>query len=273
METSSLGETTSFDVRPRWHIDRAKGPILATAIHSGHDLRAELVPLLAITEAERFREEDPYADYWATACPTRLLVDRSRFEVDLNRPRDLAVYQTPEQGWGLQVWKEPLSEATIERSLAEHDAFYAALERDLQEVEQQHGTFVILDLHTYNHRRAGPDACPADAEGNPDVNIGTGTMQDRDRWSPLIDRFTGDLSSVSFLGRQLDVRENIKFRGGWFPEFVHQRFPETACVISVEVKKFFMNEWTGVADRKAVSELYRLFRYATAGLLQEWTSL
>lgn len=98
-------------------------------------------------------------------------------------------------------------------------------------------------------------------------------MQDRDRWSPLIDRFMGDLSSVSFLGRQLDVRENIKFRGGWFPEFVHQRFPETACVISVEVKKFFMNEWTGVADRKAVSELYRLSRYATAGLLQEWTSL
>lgn len=273
MGTSFCGETTSFDVRPRWHIDQAKGPILAAAIHSGHDLRAELIPLLAISETERFREEDPYADYWATACPTRLLVDRSRFEVDLNRPRDQAVYRKPEQAWGLQVWKEILGERTVERSLAEYDAFYEALARDLEEIERQHGTFVILDLHTYNHRRAGPDASPADALENPDINIGTGTMTDRDRWAPLIDRLMGDIGSVPFLGRKLDVRENVRFKGGWFPNFVHQRFPATGCVLSVEVKKFFMNEWTGVADREAVSELYRLFRFASAGLMQEWTSL
>lgn len=273
MEAGSLANTTSFDVRPRWHIDQAKGPILAVAIHSGHDIRAELVPLLAISEAERFREEDPYADYWATACPTRLLVDRSRFEVDLNRPRDLAVYRTSEQAWGLNVWQEPLGDATIERSLSEHDAFYASLAHDLEEVERQHGTFVILDLHTYNHRRAGPDAPPADPANNPDINIGTGTMLDRNRWSPIVDRFIGDLGSLPCHGRKLDVRENVNFRGGWFPSFVHQKFPDTGCVLSVEVKKFFMNEWTGSADREAVSELFRLFRYATAGLLQEWTSL
>ncbi|WP_174823297.1 N-formylglutamate amidohydrolase [Ruegeria arenilitoris] len=273
METGFREENASFDVRPRWHIDQAKGPILAAAIHSGHDLRAELVPLLAISEAERFREEDPYADYWATACPTRLLVDRSRFEVDLNRPRDLAVYQTPEQAWGLHVWREPLGKRTVERSLAEYDAFYDALARDLEQVEQQHGTFVILDLHTYNHRRDGPDVSPAENLTNPEINVGTGTMKDRDLWAPLIDRFMSDIDSVPFLGRKLDVRENVKFKGGWFPEFVHQRFPETGCVLSVEVKKFFMNEWTGFADREAISELYRLFRYASAGLLQEWTSL
>ena len=127
MKLSIREKTTSFDVRPRWYIDQAKGPILAAAIHSGHDLRAELVSLLAIGETERFREEGPYADYWATACSTRLLVYRSRFEVDLNCPRDQVVYQTREQASGLQVWKEALGEKTIERSLAEHDAFYETL--------------------------------------------------------------------------------------------------------------------------------------------------
>ena len=42
---------------------------------------------------------------------------------------------------------------------------------------------VVFDLHTYNHRRNGPDGPPADPAGNPQVNIGTGTMN-RDRWAP-----------------------------------------------------------------------------------------
>ena len=36
---------------------------------------------------------------------------------------------------------------------------------------------------------------------------------DRDYWSPVVDRWLTDLAS-SFLERQLDVRENVKFAGG-----------------------------------------------------------
>ena len=263
----------SFDVRPRWYTQLGKGPIVGAAIHSGHDLRAELVPLLSISETQRFREEDPYADYWATACATRLLADRSRFEVDLNRPRDKAVYRSPEDAWGLEVWKKPLSEATVARSLAGYDSFYENLVRDFAEIEQTHGRFIVLDLHTYNHRRNGPDGPEADPESNPDINIGTGTMPDRKLWSTVVGRFISDLREVDCAGKKLDVRENVNFRGGWFPRFVHSRFPETACVLSVEVKKFFMDEWTGEADRTIVADLHRIFRYASAGLYQEWTRL
>ena len=35
----------------------------------------------------------------------RIIVNRSRFEVDINRPRDKAVYITPEDAWGLHIWK------------------------------------------------------------------------------------------------------------------------------------------------------------------------
>ncbi len=37
-----------------------KGPIVATAIHNGHDVRPEVRELLAISEEDRLREEDPF---------------------------------------------------------------------------------------------------------------------------------------------------------------------------------------------------------------------
>ena len=101
----------------------------------------------------------------------------------------------------------------------------SALFRDLQE---RHGRFFVFDLHAYNHRRAGPDAPAADPEANREVNIGTGTM-DRAYWAPVVDRFIADLRSFDFLGRHLDVRENVKFVGRGFPRFVHETFPRTGC--------------------------------------------
>lgn len=75
-------------VRPFWHLEKGDGPLLGIAVHAGHDMRPELVPYLAIDEQTRLREEDPYADYWTLACGRRMLPQRSRFEVDLNRPRN-----------------------------------------------------------------------------------------------------------------------------------------------------------------------------------------
>ena len=41
------------------------------------------------------------------------------------------------------------------------------------------GQIVVLDLHAYNYRRAGPGQPPADPAGNPEVKVGTGTRTDR----------------------------------------------------------------------------------------------
>jgi N-formylglutamate deformylase len=68
-----------------------EGPVLATALHSAHALRDELAKLIAVDEATRLREEDPYTDQLAGAAPSQVIFRRSRFEVDLNRARDEAV--------------------------------------------------------------------------------------------------------------------------------------------------------------------------------------
>jgi N-formylglutamate deformylase len=58
--------------------------------------------------------------------------------------------------------------------LEEYDAFYDAMRRLLSEFSEQHGSFVVLDLHTYNHCREGPNGPPADPASKPEVNLGTG---------------------------------------------------------------------------------------------------
>lgn len=251
-----------------WKLKHEAGPVIATAIHAGHDLRPEIAAKIAIDEPGRLREEDPYTDGWADIAPTRVTVQRSRFEVDLNRPRDAAVYVTPEQAWGLQVWREPLPDEAVERSLAQHDAFYAMLHRVLSQAQRRHGRFVVYDLHSYNHRRGGPGAGAEDPEANPEINVGTGTM-DRDRWSGVVDRFIADLRAHEVDGRRLDVRENVKFQGGYLPTWVHETFPDSGCALAIEVKKFFMDEHTGELDQVQHKAVHRAVEATVPGILEE----
>src|SRR5687768_4448948 len=149
-------------------VDEGDGPIVATALHDGHALRPEVAAGMVLDEAVRLREEDPFTARIAAGIPTRLVVTRSRFEVDLNRPRDHAVYTCAADAWGLDVWCDVPPAEMVERSLAEYDAFYATLERVLREREREHGRFVVLDIHSYNHCRDGV-GCGA-AAANPEVN-------------------------------------------------------------------------------------------------------
>jgi N-formylglutamate amidohydrolase len=255
-----------------WKANGGRGCLIATAIHDGHAVRDEVNELLALAEDERLREEDPFTGSWTELSPNRVIGLRSRFEVDLNRPRSEAVYVTEEHSWGLKTWKKPPKLEFLERSLAEYDAFYKAMCLLMKNVEDQHGRFLVFDLHSYNHRRNGPEGPPADPAGNPDVNVGTGTMV-RERWSPIVDRFIRDLRSFDFMGRHLDVRENVRFRGGNFPRWIHQQFPQTGCALAIEVKKFFMNEWTGEADYQQLREIRLALESTVPGVLEELEKL
>ncbi len=242
--------------------------IVATAIHDGHELRDDVAALTALSDDERLREEDPYTAEWAKVASTRLVARHSRFEVDLNRARDKAVYIEPADAWGLNLWKDPPSAAFRSRSLEQYDAFYEKLSHVLNERIERFGAVVVLDLHSYNHRREGPSGPEADPAQNPEVNLGTGTL-DRERWAPVIDGFISDLSSYDFRGRSLDVRENVKFRGGNMSRWINEKFPNNACSLAVELKKFFMDEWTGQVDQKVYDEITPALRSTLPGIRRE----
>jgi N-formylglutamate amidohydrolase len=253
---------------PIWRLELGDGPLVAAAIHSGHAVRRELVDLLALDEPQRHYEEDPWTDAWTSIAPTRIVVYRSRFEMDLNRPREKAVYREPEDAWGLRVWKTRPPADRVERSLGQYDAFYRHVGFLLERLVERHGRLAVFDLHSYNHRRSGPDAPPADPQGNPDVNLGTGTL-DRRRWAPLVDRFLKEMAGRDVGGRRLDVRENVRFQGGQFARWIHQTFPESVCALAVEVKKFFMDEWAGRLHANLHADVQTALAAAAAGVVDE----
>ena len=249
-----------------WQVFTGDSPIIATAIHDGHELHPEVASIMKLSSLERLREEDPFTEGWTQVAENRLIGTHSRFEVDLNRPKEKAVYVKPEDAWGLHVWKKTPSQQVIDAALAYYDSFYSEAHQVFSNLERQFGRFIVFDLHTYNHRREGPDGAVADPELNPEVNLGTGTM-DRERWAHVVDGFMDDLRAFDFMGRQLDVRENIKFRGGQFARWTHENFPESACVLSIEFKKFFMDEWTGVPDTAQLDAIKNSIEATIPGVL------
>jgi hypothetical protein len=96
---------------------------------------------------------------------------------------------------------------------------------------------------------------------------------DRKRWAPVVERFIEDLRGFDFLGRHLDVRENVRFRGGNFPRWIHERFPETGCAIAIEMKKFFMDEWTGKPDHAYIKAIHKALKSTIPGIIEELSKL
>ena len=244
-----MAATTNKDDGPWWTVQRGGGPVLATAIHDGHGLRSEVAEAMKLPDLDRLREEDPFTGQAAAVVSTHIIAHRSRFEFDLNRGADGAVYETAEQCWGLDVWKSlPLDPALVDRSLAIHAAYYRMLGQLLDDIAADHPRFVLIDVHSYNHRRDGPDAPPTDQAKAPDINIGTFSMP-RDQWAFLMDPLMEAMRDFDFNGRKLDVRENVAFQGrGEQTRFVHERYPGRGCAIALEFKKFFMDEWSGEPD-------------------------
>ena len=248
------------------------GPVVATSVHAGHELRPEIAEAMVLGESERLREEDPWTDRIAAVVPDRVITSRSRFEADLNRPRREAVYRTPDDCWGLEVWRGgTLSDELFQGSLATYDAFYDALAPRLDALAER-GPFVLLDVHSYNHRRDGADAPPAPTEDNPEVNVGTGSLDD-DLFGPLVERFMDDLRDASMGCGPLDARENVAFEGRNLAWWVHDRYPRVGCVLALEFKKTFMDEWTGELDEQRLRRVQDGLAAALPGLHDELAKL
>lgn len=241
-----------------FHLKESPGFIIATAIHDGDKIREELYPFLNLNDSERLREEDPFTARWVEIAESFIIGKYSRFEVDLNRSREKAIYKTPEDAWGLNVWKEMLTDDIINKSIRKYDRFYNEIRVIFDKKVKDYGGILVYDFHSYNHLRDGIDSPPADAQLNPEINLGTENMN-RKKFEPVINALTNSLKSFDYAGRALDVRENIKFKGGYFSQWIYENYKDNCCVIAIEVKKFFMNEWTGIPDYDQINLLKKAF--------------
>ena len=147
-----------------WTVTRGAGPIVATAIHDGHGLRAEVAAAMALRDRDRLREEDPFTGQAVAGVDNHIIVHRSRFEFDLNRGVDGAIYETPEQSWGLEVWHGAARARAWSTARSRSTRLIIACSAHCSTRSPPSMTASsLLDVHSYNHRRDGPDGAPTAA--------------------------------------------------------------------------------------------------------------
>jgi len=242
-------------------------PILATAIHAGHRLSSDLQDHCSIPESERLKEEDPFTDEAAGLFANHIVLHSSRFELDLNRIRDKAVYLKPEDCWGLPVSRDKLPPHRVACLYADYDQWYEHLDFCVKRLLNLHPFIVVLDLHSYNHRRGGASAEPDPQADNPDIILGRSNMSVR--YYEKVEALRGILDQAQWRGGSIDCRADVKFPGGFLARYLNAHYPDRLLCLAVEFKKIWMDEWTGVLDREAWDELKTLFKSAVDTWLPE----
>lgn len=234
-------------------------PALAVAIHAGHRVRGELLPLMQISEKERLFEEDPATDRMIRGCANAVWGLDSRAEYDLNRPAAGAVPVTAEQFWGVQVYRGVPTEAMVQRSLAKYEAFYLFIGSCLSLLLERFGFCVVYDIHAYNLSRQ----VERGIVNPPLFNLGTALL-DRKRWGGRIDAWLYELSRIAVPGIVTNVEENRVFTGAgelcrrltdWDPNLL---------VLPTEIAKVYMDERTGALHEARVEAIGAGLRGAIA---------
>ena len=214
--------------------------IIATAIHSGSNLRDDVQDQVALNNKQRLHEEDPLTDYIAFGFDSSIVQLTSRFEYDINRNPINAVYQSPEDCWGLNIYEKPISSEMITTSLDKYKKFYNKIDAIFNELSHTYKTIFVWDIHSFNNRgRADINNFNAD-NAVPDICLGTSNANSA--FFPLFKEIVENIRTADFFGSNLSVDFNNPFPGGTFPRYLNASFNNKVVALTIEInKRIFMN--------------------------------
>ena len=206
-------------------------PYACAAVHDGHQFRKELWGNCLHTEYDRWFEEDPATKEMIRSHPIVIAGMDSRFEYDLNRSPETAIYT---DAWGKQLWKHPLSKEMEEKSLEKHTNFYKIVDALISKLEEKFGICIVYDMHSYNWKRWDREV--------PTWNLGTANI-DNNRFGKTIESWRDVLGNMSLPnGISSTSKINDTFQGnGYFLKFITQRFNNT-LVLATEIAKVYCDE-------------------------------
>ena len=233
----AVSEDYSFTLKIEGYV-----PYVCAAVHDGHQFRQELWENCLHTEYERWYEEDPCTKQMIHSHPIVIAGLDSRFEYDLNRAPDTAVFDT---AWGKQLWKQPLPENQKQKSLGKHATFYSVVEALIKKLETLHPKVIVFDMHSYNWQRWDREV--------PVWNLGTKNI-DNKRFGDIVTDWEKKLGQIQLPnGLVTTTGINDTFQGnGYFLKFITQNFGNT-LVLATEISKIYCEERTGVVFPEVVS--------------------
>ena len=217
-------------------------PYLCAAIHDGHQFRKELWEACLHTEYDRWYEEDPETKRMIDTQPIVLASMDSRFEYDLNRTPEEAVFIT---AWGKQLWKTPLSKEQKQRSITKHQNFYNVVDALLNQLEHQFKHCVVYDMHSYNWQRWDREV--------PTWNLGT-TNINNDKFGNQVELWRKSLSEIKLPNNiQQTAKINDTFCGnGYFLKHISFNF-ENTLVLATEIAKVYCDEYQQIIYPEVVA--------------------
>ncbi len=217
---------------------------ICAAVHDGHQFRKELWNNCLHTEYERWYEEDPCTKQMVQQHPIVIAGCDSRFEYDLNRAPETAIY---EDAWGKELWKKPLQPEIRDRSLEKHHNFYKVVHALVAKIESKYGSAIVYDMHSYNWRRWDREV--------PVINLGT-TNINNDKYGLFATSWCSTLSEID-LSNWVNVTAAINdtFQGnGYFLKYITNHFKNT-LVLATEFSKIYCHELDYIIYPEIVSAI------------------
>lgn len=219
------------------------------AVHDGHQFRKELWDNCLHTEYERWFEEDPQTKEMVKSHPIVIAGCDSRFEYDLNRAPETAIYA---DAWGKQLWENPLPEKQKAKSLQKHVNFYGVVHALMTKLEEKFGVCIVYDMHSYNWKRWTREV--------PTWNLGTGNV-DNNRFKNEIESWRATLENTP-LPNNIAATSliNDTFQGnGFFLKYITQNFKNT-LVLATEIAKVYCDELDQIMFPEVVSAVEKYLK-------------
>ncbi|ARV08565.1 hypothetical protein BTO05_02510 [Winogradskyella sp. PC-19] len=226
----AVSDDYSFTVKIEKYVHYACG-----AVHDGHQFRKELWTNCLHTEYDRWYEEDPETKNMIASHPIVIAGCDSRFEYDLNRTPEEAVFET---AWGKQLWKSPLDSSQKVKSEQKHANFYKVVNVLISKLEEKFGVCIVYDMHSYNWQRWDREV--------PTWNLGTSNV-DNERFGHCIESWRNTLSSIELPNNIKQTAEinNTFYGNGYFLKFITNNFKNT-LVLATEIAKVYCDEYNQI---------------------------
>ena len=255
---TELGSTEFKFIKPSFYI--------GVVMHAGSRMDPVFRENLLISEQDQFREEDPYMQSFITEFPFQVIARDSRYEYDLNRDPDDAVYPFDRPKYGMRVWKREFSKNELRAGELKHLEFYELMDILIRYMLERNPTAIIFDMHSYCYQREKKQDWYQDPK--PGINLGTKAVN-REKFGERIDMFMEDLGGQIIENNEVRAAENEVFMGGYLSRRISREYYDRVLVLALEYKKIFMDEWSGELFPDILKLLISHFNHASLRLVKE----
>lgn len=223
-------------------------PLVATAIHNGHQFGDDLQEISRTIPSQRLQHEAPLTGEFISSLPITMVALDSCISYDLNMSPAECI---PQQLSGESVWQQPLDDELRAQSLRKHFTWYSILKTLADVTQKTYGICIIYDVHAFNYQHL--------ESGTPVFNLGSHFIN-KQKWRKEVERFSDKLAQTSLPNMTVTAAINeISVGRGYLAQFCREQLTDTLC-LPLYIKKIYMDELTGEQYPLVIEQLKEVLK-------------